>query len=513
MSLYGILSPPTPGDDGFLEISGRKYACPANASIPAPEADALILKANGWTLVKWTGDPVADLAAPLVAEGGALRTDLTVQNPLNGVLWKLKNGQSAVIQGWTDSTGIASATGVVGSGGDRRWVAQWADQLSARIEAVQPGTGIRLFSWVVAQNSYHSTGIETIKASSNGIYLDIYLGAVAGTPPAHLLGSLFMTALGSVPADALIMAHGINLNTHPAEAIAGAYAVAFEQYRTVHPAALIGAFTQHPHRDSTAYDGVRAILKANASRYGVAVNDAPFQEFLDAGKPVNWYVDGDPVHESVGPGCQPYIRAMNAWWDTAYPTQSVLRPSRLIMPAARQQLIVNGDFSVWTNTASVPDGWTQAAGNITFSKDTANYADERKPFSVKMIGTGVAQTVVTQPVSAAKRALVGGRNVFLSGLIKKELAGSYHATLGRIGLSWAGSNNDASPIGGPVNTVGYADKGDGFAWWGLVAKMPDIVSALTVNVYHDSAGPPDLVNAVYLDQISLTIGGMPACFR
>jgi hypothetical protein len=152
---------------------------------------------------------------------------------------------------------------------------------------------------------------------------------------------------------------------------------------------------QHPNRDTTAYDTIPAALRPIASSLGVTLSTYAFDTFIAAGKPSGWY-NSDGIHESPGLGCVPYITGLNQWWDSAVAAPAKLRNSRFLSGSAENQLLTNGNFATWSNTSAAPDGWS-TQGTIAFSKDTAVYADGRKPWSVRCLSSGAGLLALPSP--------------------------------------------------------------------------------------------------------------------
>jgi len=418
-------------------------------------------------------------------------TRLTQDNPFNPVLKKIAAGQDALIQVWGDSTTIRSPT--------RRYVAQWATELdaSARLAITH---GIRIYEWSSSQYVL----AETIRTGTSGKWLDIYLASVSGSIPRYFMGGFFYRALAVPAADMVFLGHGINIKAFVN--IEGEYVTAIEQYRTLRPEVPFLATTQHPlQADTSGETSWRPALLGYAEKLGISVDDTVYQLYLDAGKP-NSYYNGDGIHESTDIGCALYVTMLNQWWDAAYPAFSKSSVPRLLTPAANQQLIVNGDFASWTDTATAPDGWS-STGPITFSKDTSIYADPRKPFSARMTVTG-GTGMITHQVSASKVGYAGRGPLSLVARMRKDTDGN--GTIGRLGLAWV----SASEGSGFLNSTGNQVQQDDFSWVGLIGvDLPDDLTLLTVRVYIDSSAIPVAGKGIWLDQVSLVNGWLPFAYR
>lgn len=447
-----------------------------------------------------------DMAARGMASPGAKRDWAAgvgigfAANWLASVKRKLAAGQSAAILVWGDST---TRNSVPADGTPRRYPAQWADSLIAfgRLPATH---GVRIYVYdSLATQKYVLA--ETLRDPGNGLWLDIYQASVSGSIPRYFMHAYFLRALAAVPADALFIGHGINMASFTN--IAGEMLAAIEQFRTVHPMTPILWTTQHPLQANTNGEtSWRPALLRNAAAWGIAVDDTVYQAYLDAGKPNSLY-NGDGIHESTGTGCALYVDMLNKWWDASSPGVGIARPPSLLLPAD-QQLIVNGDFQTWTNTGAAPDGWTVGgAGTVAISKDTTYYANPRKPFSCKMIGSGAAESYIEQQVPAALRNYLLGRWVTGAARVWRDKGGSSNF-LGRLCLVVT-----AASIGGTKN-VKIADANitqtDGFGWTVLEPyQIPDDATIVRLRMFADSSGAPDATKACYVDQVSLVPGVMP----
>lgn len=412
---------------------------------------------------------------------------------------KLAAGQSACILFWTDSTGRNS---VPADGTPRRYPPQWADSLiaSGRLPATH---GLRIFVYDNLGTQKYVLA-ETLRDSGNGLWLDIYQASVSGSIPRYFMHAYFFRAIAAVPADALFIGHGINMASFTN--IEGEMLAAIEQFRTVHPMAPILWSTQHPLQANTNGEtSWRPALLRNAAAWGVAVDDTVYQAFLAAGKPNSLY-NGDGIHQSTDTGCALYVAMLNQWWGASSPGVGIVRPSSLLLPA-EQQLIVNGDFAAWANTAAAPDGWT-SSGTIAFSKDAANYANPRKPFSLKGVASGAAQSWIDQSIDATKfRQYLVGQYVTGCARVWRDTGGT-SSNLARLAI-----RATAASLGGTVNAV-IADANivqtNGFGW--IVLKpflVPADITSMSLRLFIDAGTAPDATKAAYVDQVSLVPGLMP----
>lgn len=423
-------------------------------------------------------------------------------NWLATVKRKIATGQSACILIWGDST---TRHNLPADGTPRRYPAQWADSLiaSGRLPATH---GLRIYAYDSLTTQKYIPA-ETLRDAGTGLWLDIYQASVSGSIPRYFLHNYFLRAIAAVPADALMIGHGINLASFAN--IEGEMIAAIEQFRAVNPHAPILWTTQHPLQANTNGEtSWRPALLNNAVSWGVAVDDTVYQAFLAAGKPNGLY-NGDGIHQSTGTGCALYTAMLNAWWDASVAGPGIVRPSALLMPAD-QQLVLNGDFSAWSNTTAAPDGWT-ASGTIAFGKDLANYAGARKPFSAKMTASGAAASYIDQQVDGTKfRQYMLGQYVTACARLWRDTGGT-STNLGRLAIRVS-----AASLGGTVNAVvtdANIVQTNGFGW--LVTKpclIPADTTDLRLRLFVDSGVTPDATKAIYVDQVSLVPGVVPRPF-
>lgn len=89
------IMPPAAG--GRLLVNGRTYTCAAGSVVDAPEHDAAILSANGWTVVA-EGGVGATSARPATPKRGSKFHDSTVGKTIvfDGAVWRDSDSGAAV---------------------------------------------------------------------------------------------------------------------------------------------------------------------------------------------------------------------------------------------------------------------------------------------------------------------------------------------------------------------------------------------------------------------------------
>lgn len=427
------------------------------------------------------------------------------ENWLGIVKRKLAAGQSAVVQVWGDST---TRNGTIPSDGTpNRYPSLWAADLvsSGRLDAVAGNSscGMRVFAFNSLSGLTYQLA-ATIRNSTNGQWLDFYLASVSGSIPRYFQHAYFFRGLAAVPADALMVCHGINMAGFTNSV--GEYMAAIEQYRSVNPMCPILLTTQHPLQASSSGEtSWRPAILNNAAAWGVAVDDTVYQAFLSASKPNSLY-NGDGIHQSTGTGNALYVAMLNDWWDRSAAGVGIVRPSTLTM-AGTQQLLSNGDFATWTNANAAPDGWT-ASGSITFSRNTTDFAHPRKTFSARMVASGSTETFIEQAINfSVRNFMVGITPIVAAARVWRDTGGTSNS-LGRLAVVCT-----APSLGGTVNAVvtdANIVQTNGFGW--IVTRpfyVPADTTTLRIRLFVDSSPAPDPAKGINVDQISCVPGLLP----
>ena len=410
------------------------------------------------------------------------------QNGLSRLKYRLLTGQDATLLIWGDSTGNS-----------RDNAGRWPQKIAASFAAAFPAHTILLQNWNTVSTTAYD-GASTIQSGSGSATLRIINMSVSGSVPHYAMAQIWDAAIGSVRPDALILNHGINqLSTGDptGEAFIGTMMAAIEQFWSYWPDCPVAAMVQNPNRDDTSYDKLAAYWPRIARVLGISLIDI-WSVFQAAGKPSAWYVDA--THPSEPTGNQKWA---NAIW--THFTGAIAFPGDFARPAllhrSRRNLLVNGDFRTWTTTTAAPDGWT-ALGTVAFAKDTAVVADPALGYSVKMTGSGSAQTGIKQSLTSTARALCAGKTIFASARINKD----NQTSVGTVGLIQLVINSTAA---GNVyyQTRSYALKQNGFAWWALgPVQVPADVIDINLRLYHDQATTPTTAYAASFDQACLVVG-------
>lgn len=435
-----------------------------------------------------------------LAKSETLRASLK-HNGFSKFKAKADAGQSAQLLIWSDSTGNYY-----------RNTGRWPIRLAASLAYRYPGHTVTIQAWDDIGNGtwQDATTVQTGSAGASSPVLALKVVAISGKVPQFNMGALW--PLTSPPADGVIINHGINYFTpwdrtnEGGVHVRGAMLAAIQQYRSHYGQVPISIVVGNPIQDQpTKLVNLPIYWKQIALDAGVGVVTGIYDAYVAAGLPNAWYdlTDNTFTHPSEPTGNQVWASYIWQHFLEAAPDSTAASAASLL--SAGRNLLVNGDFRTWTNTAAAPDGWTAAGGAITFTKDTSVVADPVLGYSVKMIAasTGLAGGRITQTLSGtAFRQQV--RNGFLTLAARKRVAVAGNDTVGRMLVVVN------STVAGAVTytSVNYVERQDGFVWWAIQGiPIPDDVTTVRVDLYADSAGAnADAVNAAWWDQACLVQG-------
>lgn len=413
---------------------------------------------------------------------------------------KIEKGQNANILIWSDSTGNSrDNTG--------RWPGRFAAQLAARY----PTHSVYLRYWDTTGGTDYDSAV-TVSTGSTSASVTIWCFAVSGSVLQYGMGSKWVNGFLHTYPDGLIINHGINYfpgydagGTNGSLAL-GAMQAGIEQFKKTFPLVPISVTVQLPNRDTTALDNMQEYWKRTASQYSVPYIDV-YSEYITRGKASALY-NADGIHPSEPEG-------NILWADTIWrhfldsPPPLPQGPNNgLWFPSPDRNLLVNGDFRTWANTATAPDSWT-VSGTVVFTKDT-DTPDPSQGYSVKMQGSGAAQAYINQSLPSNVRAYALGKYLTLYVRSKMGVAGA--TTVGRYSVIVSGGSGItiSSPTGSSF--VPYRD-----GWnVGVISGIPIPASGVTgiqVRLYADSATVPDTTNPVWWDQVWLGVGTQPYAAR
>ncbi|EQB3380053.1 SGNH/GDSL hydrolase family protein, partial [Klebsiella pneumoniae] len=272
---------------------------------------------------------------------GEVTVDLPPQTAAYALLSKMRAAlEDVCIIINSDSTGITQDTDPV-NGVFKKWTRKLAEFLAGNY----PAYTVNYYSWI--SGAYSSP--ETIQVGTAGKTLHFYNAAVAGTQPLYLMGQYFETAYVPRQADLIIFNHGHNTdNNVPASTHMGMDLAILYTMLQRHPNAGAIIVSQNPLRDSD-----NGTVRSNGARQaaitaGFSLVDV-FQLFQNAGKPSAWYMDN--IHPNATGDAKIFDLVKNLFvWPAS--------PSRFIPGlAAGTSLLMNGDFTTWSEGLNAPDGW------------------------------------------------------------------------------------------------------------------------------------------------------------
>lgn len=421
-------------------------------------------------------------------------TRILSRNGFSKIKAKMNAGQSATLLIWSDSTGNC-----------RDNAGRWPEKFAAQIAAAYPTHSVFLRNWNTSDTNSWDAATQ-VSTGSTSATLYIWNFAVTGSVPHYGMGSTWMTAIGSIAPDGVILNHGINLfsgwNTDGIGVqLRGALFSAVQQLRSWYPDCPVSGVVQNPNRTTTALDSMPVFWKQVASVLDIGLVTDVYDAFIAAGKPLSYYVEGDTVHPSEPIGNQIYADAIWNHWLAASTANVRGRDCTLLTKGFN--LLDNGGFKTWTNTAAAPDGWT-ANGTITFTKDTSVYADPDFGYSVKMAGSGSGATRISQVLNSTKRAWAAGKKLTFA--TRKRVGVSGNLTVGQCLLFVTSPTvNGGSAV--QYGTTAYVTRQGDFAWWTLQGiPIPSDVSGIDVRLYQDTNATPDTTNAAWFDQAWLGFG-------
>ena len=83
------LLPPGPGNPATIQIADRSYSCALGSFIDVPDADAMVMRANGWIPSASNGTVGTTAGRPLSPPSGTGYFDTTLGKGIvfDGLLW------------------------------------------------------------------------------------------------------------------------------------------------------------------------------------------------------------------------------------------------------------------------------------------------------------------------------------------------------------------------------------------------------------------------------------------
>ncbi|EOW2273157.1 SGNH/GDSL hydrolase family protein [Klebsiella pneumoniae] len=412
---------------------------------------------------------------------GEVTVDLPPQTAAYALLSKMRAAlEDVCIIINSDSTGITQDTDPV-NGVFKKWTRKLAEFLAGNY----PAYTVNYYSWI--SGAYSSP--ETIQVGTAGKTLHFYNAAVAGTQPLYLMGQYFETAYVPRQADLIIFNHGHNTdNNVPASTHMGMDLAILYTMLQRHPNAGAIIVSQNPLRDSD-----NGTVRSNGARQaaitaGFSLVDV-FQLFQNAGKPSAWYMDN--IHPNATGDAKIFDLVKNLFvWPAS--------PSRFIPGlAAGTSLLMNGDFTTWSEGLNAPDGWTLTG--CTAERDFSNV--ESGAYGLRLTQTDTVETYAATTLPAALVKRLRGKTVVLAARVFVPST----STRGNCGTVQIPEISNNRPYGTPSGGRG------GFIWKATVITVPTTATALTVRAVLDTAGGA-AGNWCTFDRLTLTAGTIPQDF-
>ncbi|EPY6949482.1 SGNH/GDSL hydrolase family protein [Klebsiella pneumoniae] len=412
---------------------------------------------------------------------GEVTVDLPPQTAAYALLSKMRAAlEDVCIIINSDSTGITQDTDPV-NGVFKKWTRKLAEFLAGNY----PAYTVNYYSWI--SGTYSSP--ETIQVGTAGKTLHFYNAAVAGTQPLYLMGQYFETAYVPRQADLIIFNHGHNTdNNVPASTHMGMDLAILYTMLQRHPNAGAIIVSQNPLRDSD-----NGTVRSNGARQaaitaGFSLVDV-FQLFQNAGKPSAWYMDN--IHPNATGDAKIFDLVKNLFvWPAS--------PSRFIPGlAAGTSLLMNGDFTTWSEGMNAPDGWTLTG--CTAERDFSNV--ESGAYGLRLTQTDTVETYAATTLPAALVKRLRGKTVVLAARVFVPST----STRGNCGTVQIPEISNNRPYGTPSGGRG------GFIWKATVITVPTTATALTVRAVLDTAGGA-AGNWCTFDRLTLTAGTIPQDF-
>ena len=351
--------------------------------------------------------------------------------------------------------------------------------------------------------------------------INIYNASTQGGFANGLMGSKYGLAIDKITPDFVWLNHGKSYATGTLNSavIEGDIYSAVAQLQLAFPTTPMILTIQPPNRDDANYDVVKtALLDIIGNLYfsGSSITTIDvYTLFTNAGKPAAWYSDN---YLPSALGVTQWVNLITSQWQymLALPAGSTTPFLNKVVPSPAQFLFDSsqsstryGDFNVSSGANTVPAGWT-SSGNISFFPSTllASYSLTN---ALHMTGSGSSPTFITRTItSSALNNLKNIQNnqqrfVMLTWLSNIQVGAA--STVGRVSLNYTSASS------GGINTIMSRARTDiqgGFVWQHIgPVYLPSDISALSVNLYHDTSSTPDTTHYVVYQQVLMTQQNYP----
>ncbi len=417
-----------------------------------------------------------------VATVGMLnRSGVAATQRLQWLITRAVEDVSVVLVG--DSTGVGNSA--------------WFRVLVGLVAPSWPTHTVRYRDWNDTTGVYNSA--TTVQTGSGSRIVDFYNASVASTNTAHAIAQYFDTRVAAIQPTVLVVSHGHNegISSTTRDRSIAAMLTLTETITAACPDTEIILVGQNPETNNTNIDRAVGWYSTIAEMRGYGFMSTT-QAFRDDARWALGTGGGGIMTDTIHPNNAGYT----LWAQTLAPyftTRQAGDPPGVSQQVSgfntyRQNLLTNGEFSLYTATPGAPDGWT-ATGSPTVTRDTSTVEDAVKGWSVKIVGSGSAAGDINQavPISA-----VAGKVVTL--LARIYVPAASPTTSGILSIE-----DSAGTTSTNNNTYGR----DGWRWAAVTRRIAASATSCTVRIYGVNAAA---AGTAYVDRVALVYGKLPTNF-
>ena len=419
-----------------------------------------------------------------------LSTYTNLVDTVNGLISTNQSSTTKFINRILTNNGDANCFVCSDSTGNDAW--EWARLLCDYYAETYPTHTVNYYAWDDDNDVYLSPVVVSTGTGSNSI--NMYNAAVPGSKPVHILGEKFENAVKTIPTcDLVFINHGHNLGLGKSDEFTGyvrtpTLLAAAGQILTAHDGAGLVFIAQNPNRlDDTMGLMVNAVYEC-AGLLNADVADA-YTRYINAGKPVDWYLPSDPIHPSELGQLQ-ILEAVKSVHVKALPKIAISPFSNFA-----GNIVTNANFTELTGT--LPDGWVNQQATLT--QDNTN-TESGKGYSINVAHNGATGRLKFLFTSGQINALKG-KWITASCLVRKPSGASQYAgrmTIEATGLSTAELASYATDEG-----VG------GFHRECLSFFVNDSVTSLEVRLYAGTSYASGASDNASYDRCTISVGKLP----
>jgi hypothetical protein len=443
-------------------------------SFPIATADSTLTGAQGVTALQ----KAHDMPAAADVSQSVLKSNTAQSSTTKFINRILTNNGDANCFVCSDSTG------------NDTW--EWARLLCDYYATTFPTHTVNYHAWDDDNDVYLSSVVVSTGSGSNSI--NMYNAAVSGSKPVYILGDKFNTAVRDIPTcDLVFINHGHNLGLGKSDLFTGyqrtpTLLAAAGQILSAHEAAGLVFIAQNPNRlDDTMGLMVNAVYEV-AGLINADVADA-YTRFIDAGKPVDWYLDSDPIH----PSATGSLQILAAVEDIHY--KSIPKIAFSPFSNFAGNIVTNANFEDLTGT--LPDGWVNQQATLT--QDNTNTASG-KGYSINVAHNGATGRLKFLFTTAQINALRGNW-ITAACLVRKPSGTSQYAgrmTIEATGLSTA-----------ELGSYATSDGDGGFHREVLSFFVGESVTALELRLYAGTSFASGAGDNASYDRCTISVGKLP----